>query len=436
MVGIGVGIGATAGRFNPQHPRVTAFPVTPRFGQDNKPQAPAPLQPAPEPAITPDQRAVVAGSYDPVTLGHKHLIQQAARFFKEVIVGLALNPEKSPMFSDQEKQEMLADTIKEFPNVKVKVLRNELLVDFAQNHQANVLVRGIRDTRDFEYEKGMARNNTQAAPQIQTVIFIPPPELENVSSSFVRGMIKTIGWRKWIKPIVSEMVFDKLKSSNLNQRWTKLSSTLGIDSQDAKIMFDTLQKNYSDPTRAYHNKDHLIDCFEMLDQYMNDESTVKPKSREILELSLFFHDIIDERNNPTGVDESAALALAFLAKSKNPKYTHPDQIALLNKNIMATKYSLPPAADMSLDTQLMVDIDLSILGQNADRYQEYTESIRKEYPAVSEAQYKSRRKGVMGRFETLARQNQLYRLPWFQQKLAPNALKNLTAEMTSLSQND
>ena len=157
--------------------------------------------------------AVYAGSFDPPTNGHLWMIQQGAALFDELVVALAVNPDKPSFFSREERLAVLREMLADLPgNVRVETVSQGFLVDFAKEVGANYLLRGMRNTIDFEYEKPMARMNARMEPEIQSVFLMPPSELENISSSYVRGFVGVTGWERWVEACVPPCVYRLIAS--------------------------------------------------------------------------------------------------------------------------------------------------------------------------------------------------------------------------------
>lgn len=155
--------------------------------------------------------AIYAGSFDPPTNGHQWMMGRGAAMFDELVVVLAVNPDKNGFLPMEVRKELLEQMAAEFPgNVRVEVVPQGFLVDFASRIGATHLLRGIRNTIDFEYEKSMARMNARFQPEIQTVFLMPPSELEEISSSIVRGFVGLPGWERWVKACVPECVFEAI----------------------------------------------------------------------------------------------------------------------------------------------------------------------------------------------------------------------------------
>jgi pantetheine-phosphate adenylyltransferase len=132
------------------------------------------------------KKAIYPGSFDPLTLGHLDIIERSARLFDRVVVAILTNPAKSPMFSAQERKDMIESVVRRrFPRVTVDIFHG-LLVDYATAQRAHAIVRGIRAVTDYEYELQMALMNRRLAPGIETVFMMPAEQYSFVSSRLVR----------------------------------------------------------------------------------------------------------------------------------------------------------------------------------------------------------------------------------------------------------
>ena len=128
--------------------------------------------------------ALYAGTFDPVTYGHLDVVRRAAVLFDKVIVGVSVNPRKAPLFTTEERVQMLREVCAEMQNVQVEVVPG-LVVEYARAVGARVIVRGLRAVSDFESELQMASTNRALAPEVETVFFTPAPEYHYLSSSIV-----------------------------------------------------------------------------------------------------------------------------------------------------------------------------------------------------------------------------------------------------------
>jgi pantetheine-phosphate adenylyltransferase len=129
--------------------------------------------------------AIYPGTFDPITLGHSDLVRRAGQLFDRVIIAIAASPNKTPVFSLQERIDMVQDSLSDVSNVTVMGF-NTLLVDFARQQQARVIIRGLRAVSDFEYEFQLAGMNRKLAPDIETLFLMPAEQFANISSSLVR----------------------------------------------------------------------------------------------------------------------------------------------------------------------------------------------------------------------------------------------------------
>jgi pantetheine-phosphate adenylyltransferase len=132
--------------------------------------------------------AVYPGSFDPLTRGHEDLIRRSLAFVDRVIVGVAVNSSKQPLFTLEERVALLRDTVR-LPGVEIQSF-DGLLVEFARRVGASVIVRGLRAVSDFEYEFQMALMNRTLDPKLETVFLVPAFDLTYLSSSLVREVAR------------------------------------------------------------------------------------------------------------------------------------------------------------------------------------------------------------------------------------------------------
>ena len=151
--------------------------------------------------------AVYPGSFDPATYGHLDVIRRASVSFDKVIVGVLHNSAKSPLFSVEERVNMLKNVVSDIPNVKV-VGFGGLLVDYARQNDIKVIVRGLRAVTDFEYELQIAQSNRKVAPDIDTVFLTTNIQYSYLSSSIVK---EYASFGVDVKDFVPEPIQDILK---------------------------------------------------------------------------------------------------------------------------------------------------------------------------------------------------------------------------------
>ena len=153
-------------------------------------------------------RAIYPGSFDPLTLGHIDIIDRSARLFDEVIVAILPNPQKAPLFSVEERIEIMQEILKpRFPNVEIEVFHG-LLVHYAVRKNAQVIVRGVRAVADYEFELQMALMNRRLEPRIETVFMMPAENYSYLSSRLVKEIAELGGS---IAGLVPESVEQRLR---------------------------------------------------------------------------------------------------------------------------------------------------------------------------------------------------------------------------------
>ncbi len=158
------------------------------------------------------QRAVYPGTFDPMTMGHVDLVKRASKLFDSVIIAIASSNSKKPMFSLEERIEIGNKIFADDPKVEV-VGFSGLLVNFAKENDANILIRGLRVVADFEYEFQLANMNRAMSPDIESVFLTPKEEYSYISSSLVKE-IATMGGdvTRFVDPVTLEALSQKIKN--------------------------------------------------------------------------------------------------------------------------------------------------------------------------------------------------------------------------------
>jgi pantetheine-phosphate adenylyltransferase len=158
--------------------------------------------------------AVYAGTFDPVTLGHLWMVKTGASLFDELVVAVGTNPDKKCYFSLEDRIEMLQESTAGYGNVSIDKYTNKFLIKYAQSIGAKFVLRGIRNTTDYEYEKSLSYVNRHLNSKIVTVFLLPPRELVEISSSVVRGLIGPEGWEDVVRNYVPSCVLERLVTEN------------------------------------------------------------------------------------------------------------------------------------------------------------------------------------------------------------------------------
>ncbi len=148
-------------------------------------------------------RAIYPGSFDPVTFGHLDIIKRSAQIFDEVIVGILNNPQKSPLFSVEERVKILEEVTADLPNVKVDSFSG-MMADYARRNDVQVSIRGLRGISDFEYETQVAQYNSRLSEgELETIFLVTSPEYSYISSS---GVKEVAGFHGDVSPYVPQLV--------------------------------------------------------------------------------------------------------------------------------------------------------------------------------------------------------------------------------------
>lgn len=155
--------------------------------------------------------AVYAGTFDPITYGHVDLIERASPLFSEVIVGIAASSSKKPLFTLEERVALTTKVLAQYPNVKVFGFQS-LLLDFAREHGANVILRGLRAVADFDYEFQLASMNRFMNPKIESMFLMPAEKYMYISSSLVREIAALNGdFSGFVPELVATALKNKYK---------------------------------------------------------------------------------------------------------------------------------------------------------------------------------------------------------------------------------
>ena len=164
------------------------------------------------------KRAVYTGSFDPVTNGHMDIIRRASEIFDVLIVSILNNKEKTPLFSVDERVNMLKDVTKDIDNVEILSFRG-LLVDFAKEHQVQTIIRGLRAVTDFEYELQMAQTNRMLSHgKIDTVFLTTSLEYAYLSSSAIKQIASFDGdITPCVPDFVAKLIYDKYREKKLSE---------------------------------------------------------------------------------------------------------------------------------------------------------------------------------------------------------------------------
>lgn len=155
--------------------------------------------------------AVYPGSFDPVTYGHLDIIQRGAKIFDKVTVAILINPNKNPLFSVEERVQLIREVTKDMPNVEIDSFHG-LLIDFMHKKNANTIIKGLRAVSDFEYELQMASINRKLDKDIETFFMMTNNKYSFLSSSIVKEVARYNGP---VNDLVPPLVEEALKKRHI-----------------------------------------------------------------------------------------------------------------------------------------------------------------------------------------------------------------------------
>lgn len=159
---------------------------------------------------------IYPGSFDPVTLGHLDIIERSSKLVDKLIIGVLMNSSKTPLFTDSERVELLYKATSHIKNIEI-VSYQGLLVNFAKERQADVIIRGLRAVTDFEYELQLAQTNKKLYPEVETIFLATNVNYAYLSSSVVREIAKYGGDIKQFVPVsIVQSVYDKYTTIRRN----------------------------------------------------------------------------------------------------------------------------------------------------------------------------------------------------------------------------
>ncbi len=154
-------------------------------------------------------RAMYPGTFDPFTNGHNDLVRRACRIFDHVVVAIAANPGKTPLFPLEQRVELARRVLADVPNVEITGFSG-LTVDFAREHGLNAIVRGLRAVSDFEFEFQLATMNRRLNGEVETVFLTPTEQFNFISSTLIREIASLGGnVREFVHPLVAEALRER-----------------------------------------------------------------------------------------------------------------------------------------------------------------------------------------------------------------------------------
>jgi pantetheine-phosphate adenylyltransferase len=372
------------------------------------------------------KKIAFSGTLDPITNGHMWVIQEARELADEVVVLLSENPFKKPQFGAARRKDIVERSMAErgWTNVSVVLVRGDYTARAAKRQGIDFLIRGIRNTADFDYENLIQQANVDVLHGAKTLFVMPPRDLGSVSSSFVRGLQGPVGWHWTTKRFMPAAAYQAWLLDWLRKDW----DSLWPGQLDAAPWFDRLtgELAYGAPGRAYHNLDHLVHGLTEIAVWAANTDAAG-EDVAMLKKAFWFHDAVygGRHDGQSNEEQSARL---WLDAALDGGGAAQETAAL----IRATEHGRADAGAHRL-RDVMLGVDLAILGQPADVYDNYARSVRIEYSHIAEASYRAGRAAILAHFLAGAETGTLYADSYFADLYANAARENLAREMAVLT---
>lgn len=373
------------------------------------------------------KKIAFSGTLDPITNGHMWVIGEARELADEVVVLLSENPVKKPQFSGPMRKEIVERSMaaQGWSNVSVQLVRGDYTARAAKRQGIDFLIRGIRNTSDFDYENLIQQANVDVLHGAKTVFVMPPRDLGSVSSSFVRSLQGPVGWHWTTQQFMPAPAYCAWILDWLRKDWDTLWPD---DHPQAAQWFEQLtgESAYGSPQRAYHDLDHLVHGLSEIRVWAANTGA-SDEDAALLKKAFWFHDAVygGAHEGQSNEEQSARL---WEGAGLDLGQALTDTAAL----VRATDHSLAHQPRHRLHGA-MLGADLAILGQPQDVYESYARKVRIEYSHVDDASYMAARRAVLAHFLRLADAGALYLDRYFAELYTDAARENLEREIAELA---
>lgn len=400
------------------------------------------------------KKIAFTGTLDPITNGHMWVIEEARSLADEVTVFLSENAAKRPQFPAEKRKQIIEMSAAErgWHNVSVVIVKGDYTARAAKKHGIDYLIRGIRNTADFDYENLIQQTNVDVLHGAKTIFVMPPRDLGSVSSSFVGALQGPVGWNWNVRKFVPGPAHRAWMADWLRREWDLLwhggadgtatgatsatGATGATSATTTDTWFDYLTGGLSHGStqRHYHNLDHLVHGLTEI-RVWGLNTGADAAALSTLKKAFWFHDAvldISPAAGPVHDDDSLSAeerSARIWLESQVETETADDGVAAL---IRATD----PAQAVSIDHPLkavMLALDRAILGQDDDVYDYYAEGIRREYRHLSDQTYAERRRQALEHLLQEAETGHLFGDDYFVARYNDNAIDNMQREIKQLA---
>jgi pantetheine-phosphate adenylyltransferase len=407
-----------------------------------------------------------SGTLDPITNGHMWVIGEARAMADQVVVLLSENNLKRPQFEAHERKRIIEMSTAErgWDDVQVQIVRGSYTAHAAKHAGCDYLIRGIRNTADFDYENLIQQTNVDVLHGAKSIFVMPPRDLGSVSSSFVRALQGPVGWHWHVRKFVPGPAYDAWVRLWLYQEWQQLweqdAQLFGTTADAAQIdgLFESLvgSLHYGGRMRFYHNVDHLVHGLSELRVWAAYHAFHASDEARVLQLrkAFWFHDAIYRQvsgsvgggvsnivsnsvsGNISDEERSAQFWLQSQAQLRSSSCTQSaaqEEANRLDSNqiadlIRVTDHFQEEGIEHPLKA-VMLGADLAILGQDEAVYECYAAAIRQEYGTVETVVFARHRCQALRHLCQRARQGRLFLDPYFSGQYNAMALRNMEREI-------
>ncbi len=380
-----------------------------------------------------------SGTLDPITNGHMWVIAEARAMAEKVVVFLSENTLKTPQFPALERKRIIEQSTLErgWDNVEVVIVRGDYTARVAKNAGIDYLIRGIRNTSDFDYENLIQQTNVDVLHGAKTMFVMPPRDLGSVSSSFVRALQGPVGWHWHMKKFVPGPAYSAWIIDWLRKEWMSLwnypeiseSARNACESYFSQLIGD---QAYGGKNRHYHNCDHLVHGLTEIRAWAANTDACSQDVAS-LKMAFWFHDAKYHCQDEQISDEEASAQLWLQAQL-------PQQCGIAVDDAVA---QLIRATDHFQESQIehplknvMLGVDLAILGQDDEIYDSYAKAIRAEYSQFPQASYVAKRGAALRHLRQKAETGKLYGDAYFADQYNAKAIMNMQRELEQLANNE
>lgn len=376
-----------------------------------------------------------AGSFDPMTNGHLWIIKEAKKICDYVKIVVADNPSKKYMFNSSERKTIIEQIILDegLEGVSVEIIKHDYVASYITNRNITHIIRGIRNSVDFDQEKLIQRVNSEILGNIQTLFVMAPSDLESVSSSFVKGLIGPENWTFYIKKFLPKASHTAILKKYITNTYFGHIST--------SPMYKKILDAYCAEDRYYHNLEHIIDMLDCLFNRLDNVENIYE-----LKMAILLHDVIyndlskGEILKDFGISDKDILTQQYSSDEQKSAFLvdHCDFIKSdheeIKNCIRVTSYFSNHNLKITEIRKIMNNLDLMILGKPSEIYDQYAKNIRKEYAAVTSFSM-SRAKALKKLLEKI-QNNDAFNIKFFIKNYKNNAILNIERELSILERGD